>query len=276
MSTCAPTLENAPEYRDPIDLTIHGTIPPWLDGALYRTGPGTTRIATKADPSKTVDVQHWFDGLGMHHRFEVSEGGQHVSYRSHKGSEDLERKIAEAGEFNGISFGERDPCKNIFRKFFSVWHTMREDRPKGPVAPDSRSVSVTLTPNMPGWNTDELKLNPNAGPRYLVAKTDANSLQLLDPVTLQPLVASSYEELDPRLGGQLSAAHSCRDQETGDFYNFVMSMGGSTLYKVFKIDGTTGKIDILAEIKDAPGAYLHSFAMTEKYIVLCVWQAHIT
>ena len=86
MSTCAPLFDNAPEYRDPIDLKISGTIPPWLDGSLYRTGPGTTRIATNADPSKTVNVQHLFDGLSMHHRFEVSSGGQRVSYRCHKGS----------------------------------------------------------------------------------------------------------------------------------------------------------------------------------------------
>jgi len=37
--------------------------------------------------------------------------------------------------------------------------------------------------------------------------------------------------------------------------------------------GKDYKVDILAEIDDAPPAYLHSFAMTEKYVILCVWQA---
>lgn len=32
--------DNCPEVLDPISLSVKGTIPPWLEGALYRSGPG--------------------------------------------------------------------------------------------------------------------------------------------------------------------------------------------------------------------------------------------
>src|SRR5882762_2039390 len=126
MSSCAAGFENVPEQRTPVDLQIHGVIPPWLSGVLYRTGPGTTHIPTTADPSKAIDIQHWFDGLAMHHRFEIFPGGERVSYRSHNGADDLERQIAETGRYPTFSFGQRmDPCQTIFRKFFTAFQTMR-------------------------------------------------------------------------------------------------------------------------------------------------------
>ncbi|KZT07349.1 carotenoid oxygenase [Laetiporus sulphureus 93-53] len=279
MSSCAPGFENATEQREPVDLKVHGEIPSWLSGILYRTGPGTTRIPRTADPSKVVDIHHWFDGLAMHHRFEIHSETQRVSYRSRKGAEDVERYIADTGEFPGYSFGQqRDPCQSLFRKFFSVW-----DAASGALGPSGRNVNVTLTPDMPGWNavTKGLPiLSPSAAkspmtPRYLVAKTDSDRLQLLDPETLDPLAQVTYSQLDSRLDGVLAAAHACRDAVSGDFYNFVCKFAGRfPTYKVFCIRGHDGGVDILAEIKDAPPAYIHSFAITERFIVLCVWQAY--
>ncbi|KAJ3555078.1 hypothetical protein NM688_g2774 [Phlebia brevispora] len=275
MSSYAKAFENAPEYREPIDLSIRGVIPSWLSGVLYRTGPGTTRIPATSDPTKIIDIQHWFDGLAIHHRFEIFVGGKRVSYCSRKGAEDLEKRIADTGEYPGVSFGQRgDPCRGIFRKFFTVWETMRILA--SPLSPSMVNISVTLTPNMPGLNTEGLGLTSSSGARYIVAKTDASALQLVDPNTLEPLLSASYQDIDPRLNGPLSAAHSCRDQETGDFYNYSLAFGGRLpTYKVFRIRGRDGSVDILAEIKDAPPAYIHSFAMTQRYIILCIWQAHI-
>ncbi|KIM73830.1 hypothetical protein PILCRDRAFT_14896 [Piloderma croceum F 1598] len=218
-SSCAAGFENVPEQRTPVDLQIHGVIPPWLSGVLYRTGPGTIRIPTTADPSKVVEIQHWFDGLALHHRFEIFPGGEHVSYRSHNGADDKERQIAETGRYPQCApLGASSP------------------------SPSGINVSVTLTPDMPGLDAETEGLSTPSGARYIVVKTDANALQIIDPETLEPLIATTL--LDPRLDGPLSAAHSCRDQETGDFIIL--------------------KVDVLAEIKDAPPSYIHSFPMTKR------------
>ena len=77
-------LQNAPEYREPVHLKVKGTIPPWLAGSLYRTGPGTYDIPYK--DGGAYHAQHWFDAIGMNHRFEIKEGGE-VWYRSRKAAE---------------------------------------------------------------------------------------------------------------------------------------------------------------------------------------------
>lgn len=272
----AAAFQNVPEQRTAVDLEIYGEIPPWLSGILYRTGPGIYDIPTTADSSKSVSIQHWFDGLGLHHRFEIFPGGKRVSYRSHTGTEDLQKRIADAEEFPGISFGQQDPCRSIFRKFFTSFLTTSTPRVGSP-SPSDFNVAVTLTPNMPGWDAQTSNMpTPSSGPRYLVAKTDAAVLQLLDPTTLKPLKIMTYDRMDPRIGGLRTAAHSCRDHATGDFYNYTCQIGiWYPTYKVFKINGNDGKVDVLAEIKDAPLSYIHSFAMTEKFIIFTVWQAYV-
>ena len=273
----APAFENVPEQRTPIDLKIYGTIPPWLSGVLYRTGPGTTRIPTTADPAKAVTIQHWFDGLSLHHRFEIFPGGRRVSYRSHSGSEDLKKQIADTGEVSTLSFGQRgDPCQSIFRKFSTAFQMIRTSRAGAP-SPSGMNINVTLTPNMPGWGTETSTIpTPASGPRYLVAKTDAAVLQLLDSTTLKPLKVASYRDIDSRLDGGLSSAHACYDHVTGDFYNQSCKIGSHfPTYKIFKIGGKGGHVDVLAEIKDAPLSYIHSFAMTERFLIFTVWQAYI-
>ncbi|KIK63352.1 hypothetical protein GYMLUDRAFT_72071 [Collybiopsis luxurians FD-317 M1] len=273
--------EDVPEQRVPVDLTIQGTIPPWLTGVLYRTGPGTYRVPSSVTPSKSVEIQHWFDGFGMNHRFEIHAGGQRVSYSSRKSCEDFEKEISEQGKIPVVQFGQKpDICQSIFRKFFTTFQQMAcPTQPSD--SPSGVNASVTLTPNMPGWDhiieglPSEVKLHDHSGPRYLVAKTDADLLQLIDPTSLEPLASATYSKLDPRLDGQLSAAHSCQDQDTNEFYNFSVKFGGRfPTYKVFRIN-SEGTVDIIAQIKDAPPSYLHSFAMTSKYIVLAIWQAHI-
>jgi torulene dioxygenase len=277
MSAVGAAFRNVSEQRTPVDLQIYGDIPPWLSGVLYRTGPGTTDIPTTTDPSKSFNIQHWFDGLALHHRFEIFPGGRRVSYCSHSGTEDLQKKIADTREHPHITFGQRgDPCQSIFRKFFTAFQSVRTSDAVA-CSPSGVNVSVTLTPNMPGWDAETSNMPTlSSGLRYMVAKTDECTLQLLDPTTLKPLKALTYKDLDPRLDGKLSAAHSCQDHATGDFYNYSCKIGGRfPTYKVFKIDGTDGKVNVLAEIKDAPLSYIHSFMITEKYVIFTVWQAHI-
>lgn len=235
-SSKATGFENAVEQPTPVDLVLHGDFPPWLSGVLYRTGPGTYNIPSTGDPSKVTEIHHWFDGVAMHHRFEIlpatPERGPRVVYRSHKGAPDLEQRIADAGEYPKalFAFAQRhraaDPCANLFQKFFTTFASLGEvlkamsGRDGEHDDETTDNVSVTLTPDMPGVFTGEEEKATSGearkGPKVIVAKTDANVLQLLEPSTLAPLKCITYENIDPRLSGQLSAAHACRDAETGE------------------------------------------------------------
>ncbi|KZT24647.1 carotenoid oxygenase [Neolentinus lepideus HHB14362 ss-1] len=277
--------ENAIEQREPVKLQVTGTIPSWLTGRLYRTRPGTWNIPSNNAPSGSISLKHWFDGLGMTHCFEITSTGE-VKYRNHSTALGLQARFEKAGKAVGAMFGQQDPCETIFSKFFTAFKEASSDRTSvDQSGPDDLNLSVTLTPDMPGFTSHHAIPSgiSSAGPRYIVAKSDYRALQLLDPDTLRPLHSTTYEHLDPRLDGSVCAAHSCRDKETGEFYNYTLKFGSTAVYKVFRIrplsqaeSSKDYEVDILAEIKDAPAAYLHALTMTEKYVVLSAWQADFT
>ncbi|EKM75160.1 hypothetical protein AGABI1DRAFT_80273 [Agaricus bisporus var. burnettii JB137-S8] len=286
-SWAAPGFENASPQHEPVLLPVKGRIPSWLSGSLYRTGPGQFRIHptstanTDASPKPEVSVSHWFDGLGMNHQFKITSKGE-VYYSNRSSSDGRIDYIQQTGRTPGSTFGnQQDPCKELFKKFFTTY-VPHSDNPHTPSQPgrDMENVSVTLTPNIPGLSShDNTKSSSATGLRYIVAATDSNWLQILDPETLEPLEITTYARIDPRLAGHLSAAHSCRDPSTGEHFNYVQKFGStSSSYKVFRATpsrnpGEKAKVDILADITDAPMAYIHSFAMTKKYVVLSVWQS---
>lgn len=128
------------------------------------------------------------------------------------------------------------------------------------------NIGVTISVNPAGFDSGDKK-----EVRALWTNTDASISRQLDPETLEPIGFSDQTKLLPELKGILSAAHAQKDPVTGDTFNYNLDMGTETTYRIFRASHATGKIDILATIKDAPGAYIHSFALTENFVVLCVW-----
>ena len=142
-----------------------------------------------------------------------------------------------------------------------------------------RNVIVTVTPNFPvGPKLGDQTHRNKTGLRNLYVKTDADALRSLDPVTLEPIESTSYREIlgkDEVFTG--SASHPATDPHTGELFNFALKPGRKPKYVLFKLtpptqDRAAGH-KILAEITDAPAAYIHSVCLTKKYFVFCVWQA---
>ena len=288
-SWAAPGLENAQPQHEPISLSIKGRIPSWLSGSLFRTGPGTFRVQPtpsndNSPPKPQVNVSHWFDGLGMNHHFQITPKGQ-VYYSSRSSTDGRIARIQQLGQVPATTFGKQeDPCEKLFQKFSTAFVSTAKTNANADAGlltnkSDTENISVTLSANIPGLSSHSAtKSSASIGLHYLVAKTDGNRLQVLDPDTLKPLEQTTYARLDPRLGGQFSAAHSCRDLVTGEYFNYVQEFMPRKVYKVFRATpspepGAKVTVDILAEITDAPMAYVHSFAITQKYVILTIWQS---
>jgi torulene dioxygenase len=135
-------------------------------------------------------------------------------------------------------------------------------------------MSITLSVNFPGLDAkgQKLKAGHASGIQTLCNKTDAGRLQMLDPETLEPVGLAAQSVLHPELKGPLSAAHARSDPKTGDMYNYNLDLGRKGLYRVFHVSAATGETSILATFP-ADAAYIHSFFITENYIVLCVWNS---
>jgi torulene dioxygenase len=275
-SSASLGLENAPEIHTPVQLAVTGKIPAYVRGALYRTGPGTFRLKAHGAPGEddaaapSINVHHWFDGPGMTHRFGVQGGADpKVTYRCSKTARGLEKLVESQGGWGKMgSFGQRpDACAAYFS---DVESTFEFD----PSAPDAGNVAVTVGPLTPGMARVFGDAARSQSGGTILSRTDVNRLQLLDAETAKPLALApeGYGVLDPALAGRSSAAHPCVDARTGDTINFVLNFTPKPTYTVFCVPAE-GEVRVLAKVEDAPPAYLHSLWMTEKYVILCVWQA---
>jgi torulene dioxygenase len=209
----------------------------------------------------------------MTHRFGVQGGADpKVTYRSSKTARGVEKLVEAQGAWGKVkSFGQRpDACAAYFANVESTF----ESEPSGP---DAANVSVTVGPLTPGMARvfgDAARSHSASGGSAILARTDINQLQLLDSETAKPLALEleGYGVLDPALAGRSSAAHPCVDARSGDTVNFVLDFTPKPIYTVFCVPAK-GEVRVLAKVEDAPPAYLHSLWMTEKYVILCVWQA---
>ncbi|KAL4743984.1 carotenoid oxygenase [Aspergillus similis] len=271
------------EQKTPIELSVTGNIPHYAAGTLYRTGPGRYKVDTKH--GNTFQVLHWFDGFSQTHRFQLvppesPDSSMRVFYNSRFSTDDMIDYAHETGSLGDkFSFGgfRPDPCEAMYQKVQSTY-----ERRHG--SPSFINTGVTLSINMPGLNSPPSssipsaneKLNTSGGVNTLTAKSDNSTYKQLHPSTLEPLALATQEALHPELTGPLSASHAKSDPETGDIYNYNLSFSsGTPTYRVFRISAETGETSILAAFTAAP-AYLHSFFLTADYVVVCVWNAHLS
>ncbi|KAJ7185374.1 carotenoid oxygenase [Mycena filopes] len=255
------------EHRDPIALNITGAIPAYAAGTLIRTGPGSHKVTTK--DGGEFACSHWFDGFSHLYRFELvpnSDGTCRVLYSSRRQVDQLIERARKTGRLDGVTFGQkRDPCDTLFKKVKTVFEPTVEIRTAELV-----NAGVSISANVPGFAKSESKFG------NFVTFTDSASIKTHDPETLAPLGVTDQRVLHPSLTGQTSCAHPEFDPETGDMFNFNLDFGSTPVYRVFCTSAATGKTTILAKLsgKDAKAAYLHSFFLTENFLILCVWPSY--
>lgn len=257
--TLAPGLKTVPEIPEPIALPVSGTLPPYLStGTLYRMGPGRYE-ATHADGS-TQNIRHWFDGYSLIHAFSIDASANAVTYRSRFTSEPAIRaaQATKKKNYAPYTFGPADPCRSILGKFFQLFTRAPVDPQTGKPA---NNINVTL------------QTIPAKG--SVIARTDFNANQVLDPDTLEVQHFFKFNNLNPQLDGIFTAAHGHYDDDTGDFLNYVYDLKGpgNVDYSVFSID-KTGDAQVLASFSQLP-SYIHSFATTQNYVIMCLYPLHL-
>ncbi|KAF7730095.1 hypothetical protein EC973_003041 [Apophysomyces ossiformis] len=267
-------LQNVAETAKPIQVAIQGHIPDWVHGVLYRSGAG--RYNLLLENGDTFHIGHPFDGMAMLHRFEIH--GNQVLYSSRHTSRGVERRIRERDP-TLLTFGP-DPCKTIFGRIQSVYHHLSKFSSNAKLQesdPEFDMVNVTITPNFPLGE----RLQRETGVDHhnaLVVKRDANTLQLVDGKTLEPLKMFTYGHVHDKLQGQLCASHHQQDDETGEYVNFMVRLGPIPSFQVFFLDKVSGKPRLCEPIYRHLGAwktlealkpaYIHSFSMTERYVIV--------
>jgi len=177
---------------------------------------------------------HWFDGLAMLHRFAFTPAGVRYTNRFLES-----RSYCEAVKHGEIRLGEfaTDPCRTLFQRFLSFF-------------------SRDLTDN---GNVNVVRLG-----EACCAVTETRLPIRIAPATLQTL---GPLELRQELSGPIASAHPLHDASRGLTYSYLIDFGYRSRYRLLQIDGEGQQTEVAQIAVDKP-AYLHSFAMTERYLVL--------
>lgn len=179
-------------------------------------------------------VKHWFDGAAMLNAFGFGDGG--VSYGSRfLQSEYLEK--ARKGQFD-FGFGA-DPCRSLFKRVMSLNDVNKFD-----------NANVNL---------QEL------GRRY-IAMTETPLPVEFDPKTLRTLGKPRWA--DKESYGQVTTAHPHYDYETDEVVNYTAKFGPKTTYRVYAAGEVGGKRRLIGSLPVQKAGYMHSFGMSERYVVL--------
>jgi torulene dioxygenase len=180
---------------------------------------------------------------------------------------DASKVVRETGYYPGGSFGN-DPCKVIFGSF----ETTYRDGKHGKGDKDRGVVAVSYVANFPGLARNSTNFGPLT---TLVSTTDQNKLQQIDPVTLEPIEMFKYNANGIETNSSITCAHPAIGKE-GELYNYILdTTGKKPTYQVFGLS-SSGQGRILANITDAPPAYIHSLFSTVNHLVLVIWQCDLT
>ncbi len=210
-------------------LPIRGTFPEWLTGALIRTGPAKFEVGEHP-------FHHWFDGLAMLHRFAFA-GGRVVYLNRYLRSQAYNQATV-SGVISRREFAT-DPCRTLFQRVTS-WFFPEPFTDNGSV-------------NVAQWHD------------AIVALTETRLPVRFDPKTLATV---GLREYDRHVKGAVSTAHPHFDHIRGCHYTYLVDFGRRSKYRLVAIDDKTGKETVVATIPVDRPAYMHSFGMTQRDLIL--------
>jgi len=214
-----------------LDLT--GKTPTWLSGTLVRNGPIKVTVNGKSHV-------HWFDGLAMLHVFSFDKG--QVNYTNQFLRSEAYDTVFKEGSLNHGGFAS-DPCRSLFKPFLIFF-----------IPPSHPAVQNA--------NVNVVKLA-----HAYVALTEVPLPVKFDPHTLKTLGVLDYQDSLPK-EKCWESAHPHHDLKEKRTLNYLIEFGRFSHYILYRIEEGSSQRKIIAKIPVEEPAYMHSFAVTENYVIL--------
>lgn len=178
--------------------------------------------------------RHWFDGLSMLHKFSFRNG--QIGYANKY----LQCQAYEAARTTEqISYSEfaTDPCRSMFARVMTVF---------SPKITDSAKVSIAQVAD------------------HFLALAETPIQVEFDPETLASVGVFQYE---PKTPGQMTTVHPQFDFDRDQVYNVVTRYHRISHYNIYRMRGKL-EPELVASPSAGKPSYMHSFGMTENYIIL--------
>ncbi len=174
---------------------------------------------------------HWFDGLAMLHAFSITRG--RVGYANRFLRSSAYDAWKQKGKILYSEFGT-DPCRSVFSGVSSV-----------PISAPIPNANVSLEAWANGFR----------------AHTEVPIPVRFDPATLATL------GVVPGSTGQMGTAHPHGDLVTRERFSYEVSLAPPKTGVRVLVE-KAGKVRELAFLASAEPGYMHSFALTPRYVVL--------
>ncbi len=214
-------------------LVVEGSIPEWLNGSFVRNGPVSVQINDQK-------IAHWFDGPAMLHGFTFRNGA--VSYTNKFLRSKIYEKIFVEGSFNYAGFATKSR--------FSLWEKIA---------------------NFFTWNAEPSIQNANVNvgtiANQYVALTETPLPVRFDIKTLDTLGALKFQDDLPKKN-IFESAHMHYDMKKQEKINYLIKYGRESKYVFYRYNAEKPYRELIGEVAVDKPAYMHSFALTENYIVL--------
>lgn len=221
------------EEVENLALNIKGTVPNWLSGTLVRNGPIKVTVNGQSN-------EHLFDGLAMLHAFSFHDGK--INYSNKFLRSDDYRTVFDKGSLPHGGFAA-DPCRSLFKQFLTFFIS------------DSH-------PAIHNANVNVAKLADE-----YVALTEVPLPVKFDRNTLETLGVLDYQDGLPK-DKCWESAHPHYDIKQKRTLNYLIKFGRTSYYTIYGLEDGSAQRKIIAEVPVEEPAYMHSFAVTDNYIIL--------
>lgn len=211
-------------------LQVEGEFPNWLKGVLVRN-------SSIPIYQKGRQISHEFDGLAMLHGFSFDRG--QVSYTNRFLKSQAYDAVVNKGSAQFYGFASEPSLWQKIKDFFT---------------------------NSGQWVTNASVNVFKYGDQY-VALTEVPLPACFDLKTLDTLGSFEYEDDLPK-NKSWESAHPHLDASSNEIVNFLIEFGRQSHYVLYRMKENSSSREVIAKIPVDSPSYMHSFAMTEHYLIL--------
>ncbi|MBA2368170.1 MAG: carotenoid oxygenase family protein [Candidatus Protochlamydia sp.] len=211
-------------------LRVEGEFPGWLKGALVRNSSIPIYQNGK-------QISHQFDGLAMLHGFAFDQGQVYYTNRFLKSH--AYNAVVNEGTTQYYGFASEP----------SFWQKLKNVFSNSGQWVNNASVNIF-----------------KFGDHY-VALTEVPLPACFDPKTLDTLGSFEYQDDLPK-SKCWESAHPHLDASSNEIVNYLIEFGSQSYYVLYRIKEGFSSREVIAKIPVDSPSYMHSFAMTEHYLIL--------
>lgn len=213
-------------------LPIKGRMPNWLSGSYISNGPAQFEIGR-------TQLNSWIDGFAMLKKFDFQEGQVHFQNRYLRSEQYIHSNAN-----NKLHFAEFDTHANpsLFGRMAHMFKSL--------IKPDAYD----------NCNVNTIRLQ-----EHYLALTESNQIVEFNPGNLATI---GHFQFNDTLKANLFTAHPHWDTHRKETITVAIEIGKDITYHLCKIAANSTKRDIIKSYVSDCLFYMHSFSVTENYIIL--------